>query len=422
MLHPHARLDGIFPEQLGTWGSGEKAGLISLEFYASAGRYSFDRGFKLQLSPGPGPAALATGAVKGTPLSWGAAHHQAFESLFDKVVGLTVCIEDLPEIENRVALSRDIYDADGDPSPQIIYALSENSRHSLSFGLERSNDVLKAAGATATFCEKLRTQAGFHIMGTARMGNDPSASVVDPWGRCHDIENLFIGDASVFVTSGCLNPTSTAQAFALRLADHLVATSNWPKMIRGTTRVEDTHRSVSPPDPELSALFDTLVPGSPSGWPSASEALTNLATVMSSLSLDEQADIKAWAVGLSSTAEETWQDFLRRCEENHPQLFERLLKQLYWAYYSSPAVQHSLRRIAEAGPYEESPYVDLKLVGPVLANRRGQRRLWCPTIERTLLRHSAQKTFGLDRAITTLPGRETFYFSRVRSAATGTAI
>ncbi len=70
----------------------------------------------------------------------------------------------------------------------------------------------------------LRSEAGFHLMGTARMGTDPARSVVDPFGRCHDVPNLFVADASVFVTSAAINPTATAQALALRTADHIVAT------------------------------------------------------------------------------------------------------------------------------------------------------------------------------------------------------
>jgi choline dehydrogenase-like flavoprotein len=61
-------------------------------------------------------------------------------------------------------------------------------------------------------------------MGTARMGTDPETSVVDPFGRCHDVPNLFVVDASTFVTGSAMNPTATAQAFALRTADHIVDT------------------------------------------------------------------------------------------------------------------------------------------------------------------------------------------------------
>jgi len=62
-------------------------------------------------------------------------------------------------------------------------------------------------------------QAGWHLLGTARMGDDPETSVVNSWGRSHDVKNLFIVDGSIFVTSGGVNPTSTIQALALYIAD-----------------------------------------------------------------------------------------------------------------------------------------------------------------------------------------------------------
>ena len=62
---------------------------------------------------------------------------------------------------------------------------------------------------------------GWHLMGTARMGTDPARSVVNEWGRSHDVKNLFIVDGSIFVTSGGVNPTRTIQALALYVADSM---------------------------------------------------------------------------------------------------------------------------------------------------------------------------------------------------------
>ena len=59
------------------------------------------------------------------------------------------------------------------------------------------------------------------MLGTARMGDDPGKSVVNKWGRAHDVKNLFIVDGSVFVTSGAVNPTTTIQAIALYIADQM---------------------------------------------------------------------------------------------------------------------------------------------------------------------------------------------------------
>ena len=58
-------------------------------------------------------------------------------------------------------------------------------------------------------------------MGTTRMGTDPTRSVVNEWGRSHDVRNLFVADSSMFVTSGGVNPTSTLQALALYVADNI---------------------------------------------------------------------------------------------------------------------------------------------------------------------------------------------------------
>jgi choline dehydrogenase-like flavoprotein len=224
MLHPYARIDGIFDEPLGSWVKGEKAGFVSFQFYPSDQSRGFARGFKLQLNTAPRPAALASGAVVGERLPWGPTHHFDFEKWFDRICGFTVCAEDLPELGNRITLSPRLTGRDGLPAAKMIYKVSNNSRRMLDYVPDRGEEVLRAAGAREVYRTPLRDQAGFHIMGTARMGTDPERSVVDAFGRCHDLSNLFIVDASIFVTASAVNPTATAQALALRAADHIVAT------------------------------------------------------------------------------------------------------------------------------------------------------------------------------------------------------
>jgi choline dehydrogenase-like flavoprotein len=60
-----------------------------------------------------------------------------------------------------------------------------------------------------------------HLLGTARMGTDPERSVVNEWGRSHDVKNLFVVDGSIFVTSAGLNPTRTIQALSLYISDQI---------------------------------------------------------------------------------------------------------------------------------------------------------------------------------------------------------
>ena len=61
-----------------------------------------------------------------------------------------------------------------------------------------------------------------HQSGTCRMGADPKTSVVDPWGRVHDVDNVFVVDASVHVTNGGFNPVLTIFALAFRTGAYIV--------------------------------------------------------------------------------------------------------------------------------------------------------------------------------------------------------
>ncbi len=62
-----------------------------------------------------------------------------------------------------------------------------------------------------------------HTIGTCRMGTDPSASVVDPDGRSHEIENLWICDNSIFPSAVIANPALTIMALSLRTAERFLA-------------------------------------------------------------------------------------------------------------------------------------------------------------------------------------------------------
>jgi choline dehydrogenase-like flavoprotein len=223
MFHPVAAVGGVFPDlrdgQIGPIG----CSIFSHEFYETDERRGFVRGFMLQAVRASGPVHTALGGYVGQRVPWGADHHRIFVERLNHLVNLTVMIEDLPEQHNEVALDPTLVDAHGIPAPRIRYTVSENSRRMLAFAVERAKEVLQAAGATEVMVTNPLRPSGWHLLGTARMGDDPSRSVVDRWGRAHDVPNLFIVDGSVFTTSAAVNPTSTIQALALRTADFLIA-------------------------------------------------------------------------------------------------------------------------------------------------------------------------------------------------------
>jgi choline dehydrogenase-like flavoprotein len=132
--------------------------------------------------------------------------------------------EDLPEEHNRVTLDESLTDSDGLPAPRIVYKTADNTRKIIEWHCERMKESLDAAGAKRSFSFLKNIPAG-HLLGTARMGIDPSSSVVDPWGRSHDVPNLYVVDGSVFVTGFGVNPTSTIAAIAKRTATYIADTA-----------------------------------------------------------------------------------------------------------------------------------------------------------------------------------------------------
>ena len=61
-----------------------------------------------------------------------------------------------------------------------------------------------------------------HQNGTIRFGDDPATAALDRNCRAHEVENLYVVDASFFPSSGTVNPALTIMANALRVGDHLL--------------------------------------------------------------------------------------------------------------------------------------------------------------------------------------------------------
>ena len=219
MFHPYAMVTGIFDEPLEGYKGPTGCCLMSQEFYETDPARGFVRGYSIETLRGIGAVSTALSGMSRGLVPWGQGHHDAFAALFDRTAGMVVICEDLPETCNRVTLDPTLTDGDGIPAPKIHYRLSDNSRKMLDHAVDRGREVLEAAGARETFASSPLEPAGWHLMGTARMGTDPARSVVNEWGRCHDVKNLFIIDGSIFVTSGGVNPTNTIQALALYIAD-----------------------------------------------------------------------------------------------------------------------------------------------------------------------------------------------------------
>jgi len=108
------------------------------------------------------------------------------------------------------------------PVPRVTFRYGDNDLKLIAHGVKKCKEILAAAGGEPRYV----VADTAHLYGTCRMGNDPKTSVVNGFCQSHDIANLFICDASVFVTTGGANPTLTVMAIAARTADYITDAMN----------------------------------------------------------------------------------------------------------------------------------------------------------------------------------------------------
>ena len=126
--------------------------------------------------------------------------------------------EVLPNPDNRVTIAEET-DDNGVPVAKVTFSYGENDRALIEGIKADGRRIMEAAGAQKI----LLNEGNHHVLGTCRMGTDPSTSVVDADCRAHDVPNLWICDGSVLPTIGAVNPSLTIQAIATRTARKVIA-------------------------------------------------------------------------------------------------------------------------------------------------------------------------------------------------------
>jgi choline dehydrogenase-like flavoprotein len=222
MMHPFGNAVGLFDEDLGSWRGPLGQYLHSLQFYESDPVRGFVRGAKWNLIPSGAPLGTMLPGTFGAEPVWGEGFTRHLRERFGRAAVWGVICEDLPDPDNRVQLSGRP-DERGVPGVELHYRTSANTEAMMAWHLDRLAEVLAVMGARRTILNPHLRGTGWHLMGTTVMGTDPATSVVDPWGRSHDVPGLYVIDGSTFPTSSGVNPTATIAAVALRSARHLVA-------------------------------------------------------------------------------------------------------------------------------------------------------------------------------------------------------
>jgi choline dehydrogenase-like flavoprotein len=125
-----------------------------------------------------------------------------------------VMSEDLPRLENRVTVGTD---------GRIRLEYRPNNLKAHQKLVKETKQILRRLGFWGVVAYSHKNRNTTHQCGTLCFGTDPRRSVLDAWCRTHDVENLFVVDASFFPSSAAVNPALTIAAQALRVADHVKA-------------------------------------------------------------------------------------------------------------------------------------------------------------------------------------------------------
>jgi choline dehydrogenase-like flavoprotein len=150
--------------------------------------------------------------------------------LRDRLAGCQLIGNDLPYLDHTVTLDPTVKDVFGLPVAQITWSAGKSEQVAQEFYIPIMKKMLTAAGAAVSLAVPATTDSGglptgFHIMGGMMMGADPATSVTDSYGRVHGLDNVYVADGSVFVSSGAQNPSNTIMAVALRNMRHLAGTA-----------------------------------------------------------------------------------------------------------------------------------------------------------------------------------------------------
>ncbi|MCC6790096.1 MAG: GMC family oxidoreductase [Thermomicrobiales bacterium] len=123
-----------------------------------------------------------------------------------------VMSEDLPDPENRVTLA---------PDGTIRVTWKANNLVAHRRLMREAKRVMREAGYPVLLDRMMGIETNSHQVGTLRFGDDPATSVLDPVGKAHDLDNLYVVDASFFPSSAAVNPALTIAAQAIRVAERL---------------------------------------------------------------------------------------------------------------------------------------------------------------------------------------------------------
>lgn len=212
---------GRFDEPLNEYKSVQVTRILH-DFYDSDPRRGYYGGGGMDARLSGGPLIFALDALPPDVPRWGVGFTRALRDYYTRSVEVAGHTTSLAVESNNVTLDPEVKDRWGRPALRVTYRDHDDDLKIMQFFLDRSVELLEAAGAREIWSNPVRPQTvGAHLLGTCRMGDDPRESVVDRYHRSHDVPNLFLCDGGSMVTSGRGQPTMTIQALAFRAGEHI---------------------------------------------------------------------------------------------------------------------------------------------------------------------------------------------------------
>ena len=219
MFNTYTQVHALFEHELNEFKSVQVTRILH-DFYDTDPKRGCYGGGGLDARSGPMPAVWAAFAPP-PGRRWGAPLKSLLQAM-PRAMMVATHGTSLPLASNRVDLDPDLKDAWGLSAMRVTYRDHPDDLTFARFLQDRGAEILQAAGALETWKDPVLDASGSpHLLGTARMGNDPRTSVVDRYHRAHDVPNLFVCDGSSFVTSGRGQPTMTIMALAFRAGEHI---------------------------------------------------------------------------------------------------------------------------------------------------------------------------------------------------------
>lgn len=222
--HLYAGVGGFLPQLMGRKvinedGNGAHAFIPDVTENWRGNKYI--RGYQIFPTGGIGEFTFVGKNLPGFGQEW----KKHIRDYYTASVGITFQGEVLPYRDNYIEVDESLKDEAGIPGVRFHYSWRENESAMFKDMMDIGAEMMDKVGAERLPNRNPKPMAyghSIHYVGTARMGKDSKASVLNPWNQSHDVKNLWVNDAAAFVTAGNQNPTITILALAMRSSERMI--------------------------------------------------------------------------------------------------------------------------------------------------------------------------------------------------------